>query len=444
MSVAYTKPSANALADGASNEVESFTGKDAIAAPNRPAAPVVSLSAGDGKLTASWVRPANGGSAITDYDVQWKTASQTWDEAETAGQSDTATSPYEITGLTNGIEHTVRARAKNAAGDGPWSAEASETPNSSVTQVTAEFGAANYTAIEGRGAVTITVTLSADPERSVTIPITVTENGGAGTGDYSLSATSVTIDSGDTSATFTVTATDDDVHDGDGNDETLALGFGTPLPDGVSRGTRDTTTVSLIDNEILVSSDAVPTSLGVGDEFRLLFVTSGERNAASSDIADYNAFVQAAAAEGRSGIRAYSSQFRVLGSTAAVSALDNTGTNYTSSNLGVPIYWLNGPRAADEYGDFYDGSWDHRNPGRDEDGDAEQFSETDSVYTGTRVNGTTSSSAPLGGDRVKVARPGILPETRSLTAIGPIRTQRSRSTACRSCCAPCWPATYRT
>ena len=272
--------------------------------------------------------------------------------------------------------------------------------------MTAEFGAANYTAIEGRGAVTITVTLSADPERSVTIPITVTENGGAGNGDYTRSATSVTIDSGDTSATFTVTATDDDVYDGDGNDESLALGFGAPLPDGVSRGTRDTATVGLIDNEVLMGSDAVPPILKVGDKFRLLFVTSGERDPASSDIADYNAFVQAAAAEGRSGIRAYSSQFRVLGSTAAVSALDNTATNYTSSNLGVPIYWLDGPRAADEYGDFYDGSWDHRDPGRDEDGDAVHFSTTDTVYTGTRANGTTSSSAPLGGDDVKVARPG--------------------------------------
>ena len=81
VTVAYTKPSANALADAASNEVESFTGQDAL---NRPAAPAVTLSAGDGKLTASWAAPSNGGSAITHYDVEWKTAAQTWDEAATA------------------------------------------------------------------------------------------------------------------------------------------------------------------------------------------------------------------------------------------------------------------------------------------------------------------------------------------------------------------------
>ena len=191
--------------------------------------------------------------------------------------------------------------------------------------MTAEFDEDAYTALEGRGAVTITVNLSADPGRSVTIPITVTGNGGADTSDYSLSATTVTINSGDTSATFTVTATDDDVYDGDGNGETLTLGFGSPLPSGVSPGAQSTATVGLIDNEVLMGSDAVPASLNVGDEFRLLFVTSGERDPASSDIADYNAFVQnAAAAEGRAGIRAYSLQFQVLGSTSDVDCASTT------------------------------------------------------------------------------------------------------------------------
>ena len=128
VTVAYDQPTSNALADAASNEVADFTGQ---AAPNRPAAPVVTLTAGDEKLTATWSAPANGGSAITGYDVEWKTAAQTWAQAATAGQSATAAddaTDHEISGLTNNTAYTVRVRAGNDAGNGPWSAEASETP----------------------------------------------------------------------------------------------------------------------------------------------------------------------------------------------------------------------------------------------------------------------------------------------------------------------------
>ena len=40
----------------------------------------------------------------------------------------------------------------------------------------------------------------------------------------------------------------------------------------------------------------LPTGLNPGDQYRLVFLTSTERNATSSDIAVYNAFVTAAAA----------------------------------------------------------------------------------------------------------------------------------------------------
>ena len=129
VSVTYTAPATGGLQDNSSNKAAGFT-EDVI---NRPAKPTgLTLTAGHEKLTASWTAPtATGGSAITRYDVEWKTAAQTWKEAATAGQSATAAADattHEITGLTNDTEYTVRVRAVNGAGNGPWSAEESETP----------------------------------------------------------------------------------------------------------------------------------------------------------------------------------------------------------------------------------------------------------------------------------------------------------------------------
>ena len=52
----------------------------------------------------------------------------------------------------------------------------------------------------------------------------------------------------------------------------------------------------------------------------------------------------------------------------AKDARDNTATTFTSSDKGVPIYWLNGNKVADEYEDFYDGSWDDEANDKNESG----------------------------------------------------------------------------
>ena len=271
------------------------------------------------------------------------------------------------------------------------------------TALEVEFAAASYTAAEGAGAVTVTVNLSSDPGRTVALPISVTPKDGADAGDYTLSATSLTFGSGDTSASFTVTAEDDDVLDGGVESLTLALD---PLPDGWEAGARTTTTVSLFDNEIPVTSDVVPFSVLIGDEFRLLFVTSGARDATSSNIADYNAFVQDAAAAGHSDIQDYSGQFRALASTADVDAIDNTATNHTNDDPGVRIWWLNSfLGAANHYVDFYDGSWDNRDPGRDENGVSVDFQQNASGRVWTGTSSTGAASLPLGSSAPGFAEP---------------------------------------
>ena len=103
-----------------------------------------------------------------------------------------------------------------------------------------------------------------------------------------------------------------------------------------------------------------PSGLEKGDEFRLLLATSGVSDATSSSISTYNTFVQNAAAGGHADIQEYSSGFRVVGSTEGDDARDNTDTRYTSSDKGVPIYWLGGNKVADNYEDFYDGDLGRR------------------------------------------------------------------------------------
>ena len=150
-----------------------------------------------------------------------------------------------------------------------------------------------------------------------------------------------------------------------------------------------------------------PSGLGVGDKFRLIFLTSGSesgrRNAKSTDIADYNAFVQGRAESGHRAIREFASKFRVVGSTETVAARDNTGTTGT----GVEIHWLDGGKVADNYGDFYDGSWDDEGNPRGKDGNRVDLGVRGPctvaivgypfVWTGSNRDGTSHSSRFLGG-----------------------------------------------
>ena len=131
-----------------------------------------------------------------------------------------------------------------------------------------------------------------------------------------------------------------------------------------------------------------PSSVAAGSKFRLLFVTSTGRNAVSSNIDDYNLFVQERAAAGHETIQDYSAGFRAVASTSPVDARDNTCTTGT----GVQIHWLDGNKVADNYGDFYDDSWDDQTNQKNESGNSIG---TRSVWTGSDSDGT--GSQPLGG-----------------------------------------------
>ena len=160
-----------------------------------------------------------------------------------------------------------------------------------------------------------------------------------------------------------------------------------------------------------------PSGVVAGQEFRLLFLSSTKHSIRSTNISDYNTFVQNRAAAGHTDIQDYSDTFRVLGSTGAVDARDNTGTTYTSSDKGVSIYWLNGDKAADEYQDFYDGSWDQQADAWNESGVEYDLSARRYVATGSSRDGTAEQSNPLGASSGEVQL-GCLYQTSSVN--GPV------------------------
>ena len=139
-----------------------------------------------------------------------------------------------------------------------------------------------------------------------------------------------------------------------------------------------------------------PSGTGIGEKFRLMFITSTRQNAQSSNINDYNTIAQNDAAVGHLSIRQFSSEFRVLASTSAISARENTET----IERGFPIYWLNGDKVADDYNDFYDGSWSNVDSLTWESGI--RATSTYGVWTGSNNDGSRGDY-PLGGGQAAIS-----------------------------------------
>ena len=135
-----------------------------------------------------------------------------------------------------------------------------------------------------------------------------------------------------------------------------------------------------------------PDCLSPGDPYRILFVTSNTRDAQSGNIADYNTFVQNAA-DGVTGTPFASITFRVLGSTSAVNARDNTGT--TGAGDGIRIFYYRGRKVADSYTDFYDGTWDTNEP-RHQDGMVRVAGGGFDAFILTGTNNDGATGATLG------------------------------------------------
>ena len=180
-----------------------------------------------------------------------------------------------------------------------------------------------------------------------------------------------------------------------------------------------------------------PSGITAGQSFRLLFVTSTTSQATSSNISTYNTFVQGRA-DTNAALKPFKGEFRAVVSTSAVDARANTLTR--STDTGAPIYWVGGAKVADNYADFYDGSWDSYS-GKNEAG-------TDSrpdVWTGSQADGTKDSGNTPGSTTVRygtlhasfpdqaLGRPGVAgvagrTASFSLYALSPVITVRAADT----------------
>ena len=82
-----------------------------------------------GALDVHWHAPASdGGSAVTGYRLQWKKSSDSWDTPSDVSEETVSGATHTITGLTDGVEYSVRVMATNGVGDSPPSAERAATP----------------------------------------------------------------------------------------------------------------------------------------------------------------------------------------------------------------------------------------------------------------------------------------------------------------------------
>ena len=101
-------------------------------APPQPDAPgmVTDLRASgfDGHVSLLWTVPADGGSAITEFEYRQKEGSGAYGGWLDVPNSGPLTSGYAVPNLTNDTEYTFQVRAVNGVGDGPASNAASATP----------------------------------------------------------------------------------------------------------------------------------------------------------------------------------------------------------------------------------------------------------------------------------------------------------------------------
>lgn len=140
----------------------------------------------------------------------------------------------------------------------------------------------------------------------------------------------------------------------------------------------------------------VPDGFKPGQTFRLLFITSTTRNAASNGYGLHGKFVQAAAFASQP-LRIAAQHFSAVVSTPGGSAAENAYID--SDDRSTPIYWVGGEKVADHAGDFLDGSWDSH-AGKNERGEDHTPA---NIWTGSTSDGDAHADA-MGDSLVRAGK----------------------------------------
>ncbi len=381
-----------------------------------------------------------------------------------------------VTGLVAGattISHAVTTgtAAYPTSMAGLPGVDVTVTPSAGVdVTLTASDGDANGNAVEnasdstGHRTLTLTLGRTLTGAETATVPLTVhgatvatdytfglqpaTQNGVTllTSNPHSAQNPAVRFAAGAGAATLRLTPVDNNER----SQPYVVIAYGTdgraPSGSGVTLGdvTGGPVGVVLVDDEtgdivVPVDWDLAPESgVDPGDEFRLVFYTSETTTAEATDIGHYDALVRGVIArKGHAAVQRHAGFFKVFGSSGAISARNHNGLDPTdngvvntwadgstsASDAGVPVYWLNGARVANNYFDFCDRTWTNHAPQKVESG-ADQDGSLVGPWTGTSHTCGRFNSNPLGNANPNVARAGTSANNVMYAAFTDKTTQR--------------------
>jgi DNA-binding beta-propeller fold protein YncE len=121
-------------------------------------------TAGDEEVILTWSAPANGGSAITDYIVEYGETVGFPGNAQVFSEATSATTGATVTGLTNGTGYSFRVATVNAIGTGAYSNVDTATPFVAAVP----DAIVNLVATGANGQVTLTWTAPANNGSAIT------------------------------------------------------------------------------------------------------------------------------------------------------------------------------------------------------------------------------------------------------------------------------------